>query len=281
MRLPDFLIIGAMKSGTTTLYAQLAAQNGVFMPALKEPNFFSDNAVYSQGLGWYTGLFQDAPEGACLGEASTHYTKLPTYPETVARLANVLPSPKLVYVLRDPVRRAVSQYLHEWSKREVSGDISSAFNENPRLVEYSCYGKQIAPYVEAFGASAVHLTSLERLRASPAEELAAIGAHIRAPEPLEWQSDIAAQNQSGERWRRLPFQRTLVDNPVAEFARRKLIPKSIRTRVREARRVEATPELPEPIRTRIERVFIEDRARLAAMFPGHPVLADAYPFAAP
>ncbi len=281
MRLPDFLIIGAMKSGTTTLYAQLAAQSGIFMPSLKEPNFFSDDAVYAQGLGWYASLFEQAPESARIGEASTHYTKLPTFPETVARLAKAIPSPRLIYVLRDPVRRAVSQYLHEWSKRELSGDISSAFGAFPRLVEYSCYGKQIAPYVNAFGAGAIHLTSLERLRTSPAEELAAIGRHIGAAEPLAWQSDIAAQNTSGERWRRLPFQRTLVDNPVAEFARRRLVPKAIRTRVREARRVEVAPELPDKVRARIEAVFLEDRARLADMFPGHPVLREAYPFAAP
>ena len=85
-RLPSFVIIGAMKSATSTLYEQLRRQPGIFMPALKEPNFFSDPAQQSKGLDWYRGLFADAGPGDIIGEASTHYAKLPTYPGTVARM---------------------------------------------------------------------------------------------------------------------------------------------------------------------------------------------------
>ena len=60
MALPDFLIIGAMKCGTSTLQAQLAAQPGIFMTTPKEPNFFSDDAIYANGLGWYEDLFAGA-----------------------------------------------------------------------------------------------------------------------------------------------------------------------------------------------------------------------------
>ncbi len=79
-RLPDFIIIGAMKSATTTLHGLLASQPGVFMSTPKEPCFFSDDEVWARGVGWYASLFEAAPAGALLGESSTHYTKLPTYP---------------------------------------------------------------------------------------------------------------------------------------------------------------------------------------------------------
>ncbi len=78
-RLPDFIIIGAMKSATSTLHNQLSAQPGIFMSTPKEPNFFSDDDIYNQGLSWYSGLFSDANARDICGESSTHYTKLPDY----------------------------------------------------------------------------------------------------------------------------------------------------------------------------------------------------------
>ena len=58
---PDFMIIGAMKSATSTLHEQLAANPGFFMSRPKEPNFFSDDAVWARGLDWYSALFASAP----------------------------------------------------------------------------------------------------------------------------------------------------------------------------------------------------------------------------
>ena len=80
---PDFIIIGAMKCGTSTLATQLGDQAGLFMTTPKEPNYFSDEAVYSQGPDWYAALFEAAGDGDIRGEASTHYTKQPTYPKTL------------------------------------------------------------------------------------------------------------------------------------------------------------------------------------------------------
>ena len=110
-RLPNFVIIGAMKSATSTLYEQLQRQPGIFLPELKEPNFFSDQ--YARGWDWYAGLFAEARASDIVGEASTHYTKLPTYPETVSRMWDHLPDAHLIYVMRDPIDRLVSQYIHQ------------------------------------------------------------------------------------------------------------------------------------------------------------------------
>ena len=57
---PDFIVIGAMKSATTTLHEQLARQPGVIMSRPKEPNFFSDDRIYARGWGWYSSLFRPA-----------------------------------------------------------------------------------------------------------------------------------------------------------------------------------------------------------------------------
>ena len=129
--LPSFIIIGAMKSATSTLYSQLLRQPGIYLPSLKEPNFFSDDTQFARGRNWYCGLFEEAEASDILGEASTHYTKLPTYPQTVARMRDNLKNPRLIYVMRDPVDRLISQYIHQWSEGEISCGLDVAVTRHP------------------------------------------------------------------------------------------------------------------------------------------------------
>ena len=266
---PDFLIIGAMKCGTSTLAAQLGAQAGVFMTTPKEPNYFSDDDVYARGPDWYRGLFAAAAPGDLKGEASTHYTKRPTHPQTIARMQGMLTAPRLVYMIRDPLERAVSHYIHEWSQGVMGKDPVAAFAAHPELVDYGRYAMQIAPFVEAFGREAILLTSLERLTADPGGELARVGAHIGMTAPPVWQADLRAQNVSAERIRKLPLHGLLVDNPVATALRRALVPKSLRARIRKGRTVGERPSLPADLIARLRPVFAEDRAAWADLFgPG-------------
>lgn len=276
--LPDFLIIGAMKCGTTTLQAQLAAQAGVFMSTPKEPNYFSDDAIFAQGSDWYEGLFATAPAGALKGEASTHYTKLPTYPETLPRMLAVLPAPKLVYMIRNPVARAISHYIHEWSLRGAGSDAQGTFRSQSEFTDYGCYGMQIAPFVEAYGKERILLTCLEAFKADPMAEFARVAAFLDLPETAAWQPDLEAQNVSGERFRRLPFQSLLVDNPVARAVRYALVPKSVREKIRARRQISTRPEIPADVQQQMQMRFLEDREVLAQVFPGNPALDLCYAF---
>lgn len=279
MTLPDFLIIGAMKCGTSTLAAQLGAQPGLFMTTPKEPNFFSDDDIHARGAGWYRALFDDAAPGDIKGEASTHYTKLPTYPQTIPRMQALLDAPKLIYMIRNPVERAVSHYIHGWSEARMGDDPVAAFRQHPELVDYGRYAMQITPFVEAFGAENILLTSLEQIKTAPQEELARIGAFL-GHRGTAWQADLGAQNVSAERIRRFPLHGLLIDNPVAAALRRALVPKALRSRIRQARTIGTRPELPAALRTRLEDGFREDHAELARLFPGHPALHLCYPFLA-
>lgn len=276
--LPNFLIIGAMKSGTTTLQTQLVAQPGIFMTTPKEPNFFSDDAVYARGMGWYHSLFNEAAPGDLMGEASTHYTKLPTYPETLGRMADVLQAPRLIYVIRDPVERALSQYLHEWSRGSVGENVAAAFADTPEFIAYSHYPMQLAPYIERFGLESLLLTSLEQIKADPERELARIGVHIGAPNPLLWDHNLGAQNVSRDRARALPFHRFLVRNSVARTLRRALVPKSVRNRIRNTRLRPERPNLPPDLRLKLEEIFAPDAAKLGALFPDFGALGRSYGF---
>lgn len=276
--LPDFIIIGAMKCGTTTLQAQLAAQPGIFMTTPKEPNFFSDDAIFARGMGWYRGLFAGAAPGDLRGEASTHYTKRPTHPDTLDRLRPHCPDLRLIYMIRNPVQRAVSHYIHEWSEGRMGADPVAEFDRHPEMVDYGRYGFQIAPWIDAYGADAVLLTSLEQLTADPQGELTRVARHIGLEGAL-WQDDLGAQNVSAERVRRIPFENILIYNPVATALRRVLVPKGLRSAIRNARKIKARPQLPASLRARLEQQFLEDRAELARLFPGHAALELSYPFA--
>lgn len=278
MTSPDFLIIGAMKCGTSTLQNQLAAQNGVFMTTPKEPNFFSDDPVYAKGLGWYSALFDGAAPGDLKGEASTHYTKLPTYPQTLARMQQVVTAPKLIYMIRNPMQRAVSHYIHEWTEARMGHDPLEAFANHSELVDYGRYAMQIAPFVDAYGLEAIHLTSLEQIKSDPHGEFAVIAAHLGL-ENVQWDEEQKAQNVSAERARPLPLQGLLIDNPVAKALRQTLVPKSLRTWVRNKRTMQTRPELPEDLKARMRAQFLEDREKLAGYFPGHKALELCYPFA--
>lgn len=259
---PDFVVIGAMKSATTTLYEQLVRQPGIFMPELKEPNFFSDDAVYAKGLAWYLQLFSGAKANDLVGEASTHYTKLPNHPNTIARLAALPVKPKFIYVMRHPIDRLLSHYHHGWSMREITVPLTTALTQHPELVDYGRYAMQLEPWLEAFGRESVLPVFFDRLKQSPQEELERISGFIGYPGHVTWQHDLAPSNVSSERVRRFPGYGLLVDSNLATWLRRGLVPKAWRTAIRERLTVKERPSLTVAQRDQLAGVFDEDLATL-------------------
>ena len=278
MALPDFLIIGAMKCATSTLAAQLAAQPSVFLTVPKEPEFFSDDAIHARGRAWYETLFAEAPPGACKGEASTGYTKLPTHPHAVARIRDLVPEVRLIYIIRNPLDRLVSHYIHEWTTGVIDGDLRSALSHHPELVDYGCYGRQIAPYVDAFGTDRILLLTLDAMTRDPQAMLARVHGFIGATGTPRWQSERERMNASEERFRRLPFHKLLVNNPAARRLRHALVPKAVRERIRRGRQITDRPGLDAADLARLRPVFAEDRDRLRALFPGRADIEGCYPF---
>lgn len=101
--LPGFLIIGTQKGGTTTLFSMLATHPRLTKPTDKEVHYFDLN--YERGEEWYRRHFK----GEIAFEASPYYMFHPAVPE---RIAGLLPGPKLIAILRDPVERSISHYFH-------------------------------------------------------------------------------------------------------------------------------------------------------------------------
>lgn len=163
--LPSFLVIGSMKGGTTSLYHYLGAHPQVFMPRLKEVDFFTAELNWSRGWDWYRKQFKEAPAGTrAVGEASTSYTKFPRYTGVPARIAESLPEVRLIYVVRDPVQRIRSHYQHNVTLGEETDPLAVAVKKNPAYLDYSRYAMQIDRYLEHFDRDALLVVTSEALR---------------------------------------------------------------------------------------------------------------------
>jgi Sulfotransferase domain len=264
-RPPDFLVVGAMKSATTTLHEQLARQPGLFMCRPKEPNFFSDDAVYARGLDWYWSLFREAGDAFVCGESSTHYTKLPTYPRTLERMRRALPRVKLVYVMRHPIDRLVSHYVHERTLDAVPGLIEEAIDTHPELVDYSRYSYQLRSYLDAYGWANVLPVFFGRLILHPQEELERICRFIGYPKTPRWDTSLRPQNVSSERLRKSPLREALVKAPVLTAIRKRIVPKPWTEPVKALWRAKyERPHLPAHVWVHLKELFDPDLAELGS-----------------
>jgi hypothetical protein len=170
-RLPDFFVIGAMKAGTTTLFRHLQRHPRIFMPELKEPDFFVGEKNWLRGMDWYTSLFEPAPPDALLGEGSTNYSKARAYPGVPERLREYVPEAKLIYLLRDPVERMRSHYVHSVLSGRERRSPYEAFDPASGYLDVSRYGFQLAKFEEHFPSSQILVILTEDMRDDPADVL--------------------------------------------------------------------------------------------------------------
>lgn len=163
-RLPDFIIIGAAKSGTTSLINWLAEQPEVGSPRVKEPDFFSVDRVWRRGPDWYATVFADAASHRLCGEASTSYTELRHADKAAHRMAAVVPQARLIYVMRHPIERLRSHYRHEIQRgrerRPLAAAIAAPQNE---YVGSSLYFTCLEPYIQVFARDQICVVRLEDL----------------------------------------------------------------------------------------------------------------------
>jgi hypothetical protein len=128
--LPDALIIGAMKSGTSSLHYYLTQHRQVVAPLRKEVHYFDLN--YARGEAWYRANFGRADAGGLNLDSSPYYLLHPQVPQ---RAHALLPAARLIVLLRDPVRRAYSHYWHERDKGREPLSFEDAIAAEPERIE--------------------------------------------------------------------------------------------------------------------------------------------------
>lgn len=153
MALPNVLLIGAMKAGTTTVYFDLVSHPDVFRTTDKELNALATDAVLTEaGQADYRGLFKGARPGQVIVDAATRYTKRPRVMGVPERAVRVLPEGfKVVYVVREPVSRAISHHRHILDAGDTSLGFDDELAANPDLIDFGRYGMQLAPWLDAVG----------------------------------------------------------------------------------------------------------------------------------
>ena len=171
-RMPDFLIIGAMKSGTTSLFELLGRHPRIFFPYWKEPQYFSRDHIFNRGEKWYRDNFIDAREDQIIGEGSTCYSRWPHYPLAAKRIAERLPNIRLIYIMRHPVERAYSHYGHLMQKRMINKDceimtFEEALQEEKEIIDASLYMMQIERYIPLFPRDQFLFLTFDELKSSP------------------------------------------------------------------------------------------------------------------
>jgi len=239
--LPNFLIIGAAKAGTTSLCHYLSQHPEIYISPEKEPRFFSpefytrDNSglIRSQirqkpmSLEEYYQLFKDVKNEVAIGEASTEYLY---YPETAQRIKNLIPKVKLIAILRDPVERAFSAYCYQLrdgcetlSFERAIEEETSRLQQNWRpgwlYIRGGYYYSQLKPYFNLFSQEQMRIYLFSDFQQNPSEICQDIFDFLNV-EPNFIIKDLSVKNIS-----EVPKSKA-----IANFLRQKTLPKSLTKR---------------------------------------------------
>lgn len=179
VRLPDFIIGGAPKCGTTSLHFILARHPLVGIPDDEVHFFDADDPVghpdflferrgglewydprpdHPEAMAWYASRFAELSDRPVIGEDSTIYLQSEVAP---ARIDALLPDVRLVFMLRDPVKRAYSQYWHLVTRGRATCSFETALSRHPSIILGSTYAPHLGRYLDRFGRDRVRIGLFE------------------------------------------------------------------------------------------------------------------------
>lgn len=296
-RIPDLFIVGAPKSGTTSLYEWLKGHPEVFMTRVKEPSFYSRDLAqdksgnflrYDTDRGRYLALFEHAGHATRVGEASTRYLYSKDAAELIARDQ---PQARIVAVLRNPVDMMASLHAHKLAGgTEDLADFEEALaaegdrragrripsDSNPLLATYrdrAQFGEQLGRWLHSFGRDQVHVILFEEMVRDPAAHFRRLLEFLDV-DPTYQPPSFAAHNLAhGSRGGLI---RSIARTRPVQFAAWRLLPALIGdSRTRELSRrlghsklrrsTAKRAEVPAALRHRLEGEFAPDVARLSEL----------------
>lgn len=248
----DFLIIGAAKSGTTTLYEWMRYHPELYLPAGKELPFFTDDNLYSQGITQYLRHnFNAASEEASWGKVTPQYMsgehEIPPR-EVARRIHETNPQMKLIAVLRHPIERAFSDYKmavrRGYKTRSFSDSIDTALNsktldnerDNPteknRFLVASEYGRILNDYLGYFPFSQILVLFAEELQTHPEATLGDIFSFLEVDAHFVPPNISTNYHRGGSEARlKLLTPRTIYKIPFVQYIWEHWVPYNIRRRV--------------------------------------------------
>jgi hypothetical protein len=207
--LPNFMVIGATKAGTTSLHHYLLQHPQIFLPKEKELQFFTDDQLYSRGKAFYLdNYFKDAHKFLARGEATPFYLHRPEV--VIPRLKQTFPDGalKFLVILRNPAKRAWSHYLHMVRLGLENYDFDTALAmEEQRMKESplswfsyytdGLYSRQLKHWFSAYPQEAFLIITQDELATDTQEALQKIFAFLNV-DMTQKVSDLSVKNQAGE-----------------------------------------------------------------------------------
>jgi hypothetical protein len=229
MKLPDFLVVGAQKSGTTTLFVLLSKHPEIFMPSRKELQFFSSPTLYPRGLNWYAEeFFGSCPDGHLAGEVSPQYM----YSSEIARrVHDGLPEAKIIAILREPIDRAFSHYRMACRREQEDRSLEEAFAmaratdesdveaaETARYLQFSDYERVLSEYLRLYGRDQILILFQEDLDKHPDTVMRQVCAFLGIDEVIPDNVGVRV-HQSGDVRFKVLSRLTKSDNIVRRILR--------------------------------------------------------------
>jgi hypothetical protein len=176
-QLPNLVIIGAQKCATSSLHRYLGAHPDVAMSKDKEVDFFVEEIRWPLGSDWYRSNFR--ADAKVRGESSPNYTVFPFYQGVPARMHSLIPDTKLIYVVRDPIERMLSQYTHNVDRHaETRSPEEALLNPDSGYLARSRYFMQLEQYLEYYDRSQILVLDYSALGNDTAATLRSVFAFL-------------------------------------------------------------------------------------------------------
>ena len=168
--LPNLVVIGAQKCGTSVLHYYLSLHPEVSMSKPKELNFFIEERNWPRGVDWYKAQFD--PDARVRGEASPNYTAWPQHDGVPERMHQVVPGAKLIYMIRDPLERIAAHWVHNYAKRREKGTLAETLvHPNTSYVTRSKYAMQLERFLAHYPKEQILVFQQSELRHQRVETL--------------------------------------------------------------------------------------------------------------
>jgi hypothetical protein len=265
-RLPNLIVIGAAKAGTTSIHTYLDQHPQIAMAPVKETKFFT-RPDYRDALGEYAGHFVPAD---VRGETDGNYTAHPLIPGVPQRMHDVVPHAKLVYLVRDPIARAESHYNWRSISRSDTRPVAEAFADLEDLrngyVTYGRYFFQIEQYLKHFPAEQLLVVDSADLRARREETMREVFGFVGVEPEVPVDPSVGELNTTAEKRQLTSTSIALRKSPLAKRVRTVLPQRAQAPLARFARsaltRPAETTRLPDDIRQRLAEALRDDVARL-------------------